>query len=272
MSGTQARIHPTAIIDPHVELADDVTVGPYAIVEGPVKLATGCIVRARAHLIGPLTAGPGNDFGINSILGERPQHLLLADAPGRIEIGTGNVFRENVTIHHATQEGAATRIGDQNYFMAGTHVAHDCTVGNQCLFVNGAVIGGFVVVEDRAILSGNAAVHQNCRVGRLVMLSATSLASKDIPPFAIQAGRNRLVGVNVVGLRRAGMSSALIQTVRQAYRILFHSGLLLQSALTRIEKELGHIDVAAEIVKFIRTSPRGICTTRLRRAQDSDAG
>jgi UDP-N-acetylglucosamine acyltransferase len=198
-------------------------------------------------------------------VGERPQHLVFADAPGRLEIGAGNIFRENVTIHRGTPEGSCTSIGNENYFMCGSHVAHDCAVGNQCLFVNGALIGGHVEVQDRAILSGNTAVHQHCRVGRLAMLSGTAYSSKDVPPFALLEGRNRLVGVNLVGLKRAGLSQAQIQAIRMAYRLLLQPGLLLQAALTRIEKELAHIDTAAEIVKFIRSSGRGICTTKARR-------
>jgi len=265
MSLAQPRIHPTAIIDPAAVLADDVTVGPFAIVEGPVRLGAGCIVRARAHLIGPVIAGPSNDIGLNVVIGERPQHLLLAGAPGRVEIGAGNVFRENVTVHRSTQGHFGTRIGDSNYFMAGTHVAHDCVVGNHCIFVNGAVIGGHVVVEDQALLSGNSAVHQNCRVGRLALLSAASIATKDLPPFAIQEGRNRIVGVNIVGLRRAGFSKAQIHSVQQAYRILLYSGRLMQESLDRIEKELGDIGAALEIVQFIRVCKRGICITYSRR-------
>jgi UDP-N-acetylglucosamine acyltransferase len=265
MSATQARIHPTAIIDPAAELPEDVTIGPFAIVEGPVRLGTNCIVRARAHLIGPLIAGPANDFGLNVVIGERPQHLHFGDAPGWLEIGAGNVFRENATVHRSTQAGIPTRIGERNYFMVDTHVAHDCVVGNHCIFVNGAVIGGNVVIEDRTLLSGNSAVHQNCQIGTLALLSAAATATKDLPPFAIQEGRNRLVGVNIIGMRRAGYSNAQIHAVQQAYRILLHSGLLVRDATARIEKELGHIDAAAQIVKFIRTCKRGICTTRGRR-------
>ena len=265
MTLNQPRIHPTAIIDPAAELADDVTVGPFAILEGPIRLGAGTIVRARAHLIGPLTAGPGNDFGLNVVIGERAQHLTMADAPGRVEIGANNVFRENATVHRSTQAEVPTRIGNSNFFMVGTHVAHDCIVGNECILVNGAVIGGNVVVEDRALLSGNSAVHQNGRVGRLALLSACGTATKDLPPFAIQEGRNRLVGVNIIGMRRAGLSNAQIHAVQQAYRILLHSGLMMRDAIARIEKELGHIDTAAEIVKFIRICKRGICVTRSRR-------
>ncbi|HLW67362.1 MAG TPA: acyl-ACP--UDP-N-acetylglucosamine O-acyltransferase [Gemmataceae bacterium] len=265
MSLSQSRIHPTAIIDPAAELADDVTVGPFSMLEGPVRLGPGCIVRAKAHLIGPLTAGPENDFGLNVVIGERAQHLLLAEMAGRVEIGANNVFRENATVHRSTQADVPTRIGDGNYFMVGTHVGHDCVVGNHCIFVNGSMIGGHVVIEDRALLSGNCSVHQKGRVGRLALLSAAGTATKDLPPFAIQEGRNRLVGVNLVGMRRAGLNNAQIHAVQQAYRILLHSGLMMREAVARIEKELGHIDTAAEIVKFIRICKRGICTTRGRR-------
>ena len=265
MSVMQPRIHPTASIDPAAVLADDVTVGPFAILEGAVRLGAGCIVRARAHLMGPLTAGPENDFGLNVVIGERAQHLLLADLAGRVEIGANNVFRENATVHRSTQADVATRIGDSNFFMVGTHVGHDCVVGNHCIFVNGSMIGGHAVIEDRALLSGNSCVHQNGRVGRLALLSASGTATKDLPPFAIQEGRNRLVGVNIIGMRRAGLTNAQIHAVQQAYRILLHSGLMMRDAIARIEKELGHIDTAAEIVKFIHICKRGICVTRGRR-------
>ncbi|HEV3146233.1 MAG TPA: acyl-ACP--UDP-N-acetylglucosamine O-acyltransferase, partial [Gemmataceae bacterium] len=231
MSFSQPRIHPTAMIDPAAEIADDLNIGPFAIVEGPVRLGPGCLVRARAHLIGPLTVGAGNDFGLNVVIGERPQHLVLASAPGSVEIGANNVFRENVTVHRSTQADVPTRIGDGNYFMAGSHLGHDCTVGNHCIFVNGSLIGGFVVVEDGVLLSGNSAVHQNCRVGRLALLSAAATATKDVPPFAIQEGRNGLVGVNIIGMRRAGITNPQIHAVQQAYRILLNSGLLLQAAV-----------------------------------------
>lgn len=263
-----SRIHPTALIDPAAELAPDIQVGPYAVIEGPVRLGPGCVVRARAHLIGEVVAGPGNDFGIGCVVGERAQHLTHHDAPGRVEIGERNVFREHVTIHRGTPGGQGTRVGDENFLMANTHVAHDGRVGDGCIFANGAVIGGHAVIQDKVFLSGNTGVHQNCIVGRLAMVSATSSATKDVPPFCIVEGRNRIIGVNLVGLKRAGMTTLQINAVRQAYRLLLVSGLLVSTALKRIERELGHIDTAMELVKFFALAQRGVCLTRARRRRE----
>jgi UDP-N-acetylglucosamine acyltransferase len=272
MSAVSALIHPTAIIDPAAELAPGIRIGPYAIIEGRVHLGAGCVVRARAHLIGPLSAGIGNDFGINAVVGERAQHLVYQDDPGEVEIGDYNVIRENVTIHRGTPDAGTTRVGSHNFLMACTHIAHDCRVGDHCVLANGAVIGGHVVLADRVFLSGNTGVHQMCRVGRCAMLSATSSATNDIPPFLIQVGRNEVAGVNVVGLRRAGLTAVQISAIRQAYRILLHSGELIKPALRRIERELGHIDVVAELITFIRESKRGVCLTRTRRELGTKPG
>jgi UDP-N-acetylglucosamine acyltransferase len=259
------RIHPTAIIDPAAELAPDVSVGPHAIVEGPVRLGPGCIVRARAHLLGDVAAGSNNDFGIGCVVGERAQHLGHRDAAGRVDIGDDNTFRETVTIHRGTPGGPGTRVGNGNFLMVNTHVAHDGFVGDGCVFANGAVIGGHTVIEDGVFLSGNTGIHQNCRIGRLAIVSATSSATKDVPPFAILEGRNLIVGVNLIGLKRAAMSETQITAVRQAYRVILASGLLLSAATAKLERELGHVDVVAELLKFILTSKRGICLTRARR-------
>jgi UDP-N-acetylglucosamine acyltransferase len=267
MAANSVRIHPTAIVDPAAEFGSGVVIEAYAIIEGPVRLGAGCLVRARAHLLGDVTAGEGNDFGIGCVVGERAQHLGHPQATGRVEIGAANVFRENVTIHRGTPESSGTRVGSHNYLMVNAHVAHDCRVGDHCIFANGAVIGGHAIIDDRVFLSGNTGVHQNCRVGRLAIVSATSSATKDVPPYAICEGRNRLVGVNLVGLKRAELPAPQIGAVRQAYRILLTSGLLLSTALTRIERELGHFESVMELVKFLHTSRRGICLTRSRRSR-----
>jgi UDP-N-acetylglucosamine acyltransferase len=265
MFATTERIHPTALIDPEARLAGDVIVDPYAIIEGPVKLGPGCVVRSRAHLIGPLEAGEGNDFGVGCVIGERAQHLLHADSPGGLVIGDFNTFREFVTIHHGTPDAGETRIGSHNLLMVNTHVAHDCTIGDRCIFANGAIIGGHVTLGDGVFLSGNTGVHQNCQVGRLALISACSSATKDVPPFAIHEGRNTLVGVNLVGMKRAGMSGLQINAIRQAYRLLLHSGQLPSAVLPRLERELGHIDVVAELLKFFVTAKRGVCLTKARK-------
>lgn len=257
-----ARIHPTALVSPEADLADGVEVGPYVVIEGSVRLGPGCVVRPHAHLCGTLVMGRNNTVYSGAVLGERPQHLRYNNEPTALEIGDNNVFREHVTVHRGTTHTGTTRIGSNNYFMAGAHVAHDCVLGNGCILANGALVGGHCVVGDGVFLSGNSAVHQFCRVGRLALLSGASASSKDIPPFVMQQNINLLVGVNVVGMRRAGLSAEQIGAVRQAYRLLFHSGLLMRTALEQVERQLGGVDVVEEMIAFIRQSQRGVSTKR----------
>jgi UDP-N-acetylglucosamine acyltransferase len=257
-----ARVHPSAVVSPEADLADDVEVGPLVVIEGPVRLGPGCVVRPHAHLIGPLTMGRGNKVFGGAVLGERPQHLRYNDEPTVLEIGDDNVFREHVTVHRGTTASWKTVIGSRNFFMAGAHVAHDCRVGDGCILANCALLGGHCVVEDGAFLSGNSAIHQFVRVGRLALLSGASGSSKDIPPFVIQRYINVVFGVNVVGMRRAGLTGAQIDAVRRAYHVIFREGLTVPNALARVERELGSVDVVREVVEFIRGSSRGISTMR----------
>jgi len=202
--------------------------------------------------------GPNNTVFTGAVLGERPQHLRYNNEPTGLEIGEGNVFREHVTVHRGTTQSWTTRIGSHNFFMVNSHVAHDCSVGNRCILANGALLGGHCKIEDNVYLSGNCAVHQFVRIGRLALLSGCSATTKDIPPFVIQQGIDTVVGVNVIGMRRAGMSPEHINAVRRAFHVLFRQALLIPNALARIEKELGSIDPVAELTSFIRQSARGI--------------
>jgi UDP-N-acetylglucosamine acyltransferase len=261
-----ARIHPSAVIAPEAELAEDVEVGPHVVIEGPVRVGPGCVLRPGAVLVGPLTLGRRNVVFSHAVLGERPQHLKYAGEPTRLEIGDHNVFREHVTVHRGTTQSWATRVGSHNYFMANSHVAHDCRVGSHCILANGALLGGHCTLEDHVYLSGNCAVHQFIRVGRLALLSGVSATTKDIPPFIIQQRINCIVGVNVVGMRRAGIPTAHIDAVRRAFHILYLQEQLLQQALRQIEEELGAVPEVAEMVAFIRSSARGINLTHTRDA------
>jgi UDP-N-acetylglucosamine acyltransferase len=256
------RIHPTALISPEAELAEDVGVGPFTIVEGHVRIGSGCVLRAHVHLCGPLTLGRNNTVYSGAVLGERPQHLKYYDEPTCLDIGDENIFREHVTIHRGTTATGTTRIGSRNFFMANAHVAHDCVVGNNCILANGALVGGHCTIGDNVYLSGNSAVHQFCRVGRLALLSGCSATSKDIPPFTMQQGINILVGVNVIGMRRAGLTTEQINAVRRAYHVLYREGRALSAATVQVEQELGHIGAVAELVAFIRESVRGVSTAR----------
>ncbi|GIW80268.1 MAG: acyl-[acyl-carrier-protein]--UDP-N-acetylglucosamine O-acyltransferase [Gemmatales bacterium] len=253
-----AQIHPTAIVSAEAEIDDDVQIGAFAIIEGRVRLGAGCIIKPRAYLIGPLTMGRRNIVFSGAVLGEQPQHLQYRGEPTSLEIGDENVFRENVTIHRGTTHSWLTKIGNRNYFMANSHVGHDCRIGNACLLANGALIGGHCVLQDNAFISGNSAVHQFVRIGRLALLSGMSGTTKDIPPFVMCRGRNSVAGINVIGMRRAGLTAEQIHHARQAFRVIYREGLPLNVALDRLRHEMPDSDVVMEMIDFIRESTRGI--------------
>jgi UDP-N-acetylglucosamine acyltransferase len=257
-NGQSGRIHPTAIISADAELADDVEVGPYGVIEGKVRIGSGCVLRPYVHLCGPLVMGRNNHIYTGAVLGERPQHLHYQNEPTSLEIGDDNIFREGVTVHRGTTQSWVTKIGNNNFFMANSHVAHDCQVGNRCVFANGVALAGHCIIEDNVFLSGNSAVHQYCRIGRLAFLSGVSATTMDLPPFVILQRINTIMGVNVIGMRRAGMSQQQIQAIRRAYQIVYKSKKVISVALAEIESELGSIDVVDEFVAFIRGSKRGV--------------
>ena len=253
-----ARIHPTAVVDPRAEIGEEVEIGPHVVVEGKVRVGDRCVLRPGVHLIGPLTMGRQNMVFSHAVLGERPQHLKYNGEPTSVEIGDHNIFRENVTVHRGTTQAWVTRLGHYNFLMAGSHVAHDCHVGNNCVLVNGALLGGHCVLEDNVTISGNSAIHQYVRIGRLALLSGVSASTMDIPPFIIQQSRNGVVGVNVVGMRRAGVSTEHIDAVRRAFHIIYREERTLATSLEQIDEELGSVSEVAEMTAFIRASKRGI--------------
>jgi UDP-N-acetylglucosamine acyltransferase len=262
-------IHPTAVIDPEAEIAPDVQIGPYAIIEGRVRIGPGCVVEGHACLSGPLTMGRDNFVGHGAVLGKSPQHKGYRGEDTSLTIGDGNVFREHVTVHRGTVQGhGETRIGDQNLFMIGSHLGHDVRVGNGCTLVNGALVAGHVELADGCILSGHSAVQQRVRFGRLAMLGGLGSTSKDVPPFVLQQGYNCVTGLNVVGLRRAGISAEAIAALREAFRILYKEGRTRGGALDRIEADLGEVAEVAELVAFVRGSTLGINPSRHGDRQD----
>ncbi len=245
MPGTPAGlIHPSAVISHEAKLGENVKVGPFVVIEGPVTVGEGnAVIHPHAHLVGPMIIGMNNQIHTGAFLGGDPQHLGYKGEATSVEIGEGNIIREFVTIHRAMPVGTGvgtgvTRVGNRNLFMAGSHVAHDCRVGNDCIFANSAVIGGHVEVGDRALISGNSCVHQFCRVGRLGLLSGSSATSKDIAaPFTIMQNVNVICGVNTIGMRRAGISTIEIQAIRRAFAIIYKERLPVTSALMQIEAE-----------------------------------
>jgi UDP-N-acetylglucosamine acyltransferase len=249
-----AKVHPTAIISAEAVVGPGVEIGPYTVFDGPVTVGPNCVIAPHVHLIGPLTMGQGNRIGTGSVFGSEPQHLAYKGQPTSTEIGDNNTFREHVTIHRGSHVEGVTRIGNNNYLMAHTHVAHDCHVANHCIMVNGSLLAGHCRLEDRVIMSGGAAIQQFVRVGRLSMIAGHESATKDVIPFVIVGARNVIAGVNSIGLKRAGFTTDEILAVRKAFHLLYRSGLMLKNAIERLETEMADVPVVAEIVRFIRTT------------------
>ena len=260
---TSELVHPTAVISPEAELAHDVQVGPYSVIEGPVRVGAGSVIESHACLCGPLEMGRDNFVGHGAVLGKSPQHKGYRGEPTALTIGDGNVFREHVTVHRGTVGGGGlTRIGDRNMFMIGSHLGHDASVGDDCMLVNGALVAGHVELHDGCILSGHSAIQQRVRVGRLAMLGGLGSVTKDIPPFVIQQGYNCVSGLNLVGLRRSGMPAESIAALRVAFRILYKEGRTQTGALDLIAGELGTVPEIVEFVEFILSSKIGVSPAR----------
>lgn len=265
---SSCRIHPAAVISPQAQLGENVEVGALAVIDGHVTIGDNCIIRPGAYLFGPMTMGRGNHVFSGAILGERPQHLKYNDEPTTLEIGDNNIFREHVTVHRGTTYSMKTVIGDDNFLMANSHVAHDCVIGNHCILANGALVAGHCLLQDGVILSGNTAVHQFVRIGRLGMISGVSATGKDIPPFVIQQGLDTVSGINIVGMKRAGMSRDQINAVRTAFKMLFREGMVLPAAMAKMERDLGDFDVIQEMLTFLRGCTKGINFMRNRFHED----
>lgn len=262
-------IHPTAILEGDIDLADDVVIGPNCVLTGaagPVKVGAGSTLIGNVYLHGPLTMGSGNVVYPFACLGFAPQHVKYDPRkPGMgLSIGDGNTFREGVTIHRAFVEDRPTIIGSRNYFMAGSHAGHDCRVGDDCTFVNNALLGGHVEVGDKVTIGGVTGVHQFVRIGRGAMLSGGVGTTLDVPPFFMLTEINRIGGLNIVGLRRGGFSHDQIDDARWVFRMLYRQGMTVRSALN-VLRERAERPMIAEYIAFIEASKRGICTARGRR-------
>lgn len=254
------RIHPAAIVDPCAHLADDVEVGPYAIIEAGATIGSGCTIGAHAQVLGSVILGKNNTLKQGAILGGDPQDLKFdPDTPSLLKIGDENTFREHVTLHRGASENSVTLVGDRNFFMAGSHVGHDSVVGNDNVFANNALVAGHVHLGDRAFFGGGSALHQHIRVGDLCMVKGTVGVSADIPPFTIVQEMNQIRGLNSIGLRRAGYSPETRRQLKAAYKHLLRSNLNLAQALESID----NLDLDEQTVKFVdffrASSSKGIC-------------
>jgi UDP-N-acetylglucosamine acyltransferase len=259
-------IHPTAVIDEHAELAPDVRVGAYAIISGAVRMGPGCIVDSHAVIKGPVAFGARNVIGPGAVIGGYPQDLSFKpEVESSVEIGDDNVVREHCTIHRGTKAGSKTVVGSNCYLMAGAHLGHNSRLGNQVILANAVLLGGYVEIGERAFLGGGTVVHQHTRIGQLAILQGMTAVGLDIPPFTTAAGRNGVVGLNIVGLRRAGFDLPARSEVKRGFDLLYRHGLKPAEAARQAESENWSPGLLA-FWEFVRASKRGICPFRSWRA------
>jgi UDP-N-acetylglucosamine acyltransferase len=264
-----AMIHPTAIIHPRAVVDPTARVGPYTVIEEGVAVGPECVFGPHCHITGLTTMGAGNQFHAGCVIGNPPQDLKYKGQPTGLTIGEGNVFREHVTVSRSNTPEEQTVIGSHGYFMANAHVGHNSVVGDHVIMTNGAALGGHVIVQDRAFLSTNCLVHQFVRVGTLSLMQGGSGISKDLPPFTIGRGQNGICGLNVIGLRRAGITSEQRLELKKLYRLLFRSRLLMKDAV----RQAGQVEPgspAALLLAFVASAKRGVCTDTGQRKTEGD--
>jgi len=255
-----AKIHPTAIVDPAAELAEGVSVGPYSIIHGQVKVGVDTEIGSHVVIKEYTTIGARCRIFQFAALGEIPQDLKFAGELSHLIIGNDNTIREFATMHRGTAGGGGvTRVGNGNLFMAYTHVAHDCTIGDGGVMSNAASLAGHITVEDRAILGGFVGVHQFCRIGCHAFIGGASAVTRDVPPYSMAVGnRAKLVGLNLVGLKRSGFPDTTLQSLRQAYELLFASGRNLKEAVAQVREDIPQIPEIQHLLKFVESSERGL--------------
>ena len=224
--------HPTAIIHPSAKLGSDVSVGPYAIIEGAATIGDGCIVQAHAVISAHVTMGKNNTIGYGAIIGGEPQDFSFKpEVQSRVVIGNNNRIREYCTLHRGSRDGSDTVVGNDCFLMGGTHLAHDVIIGNNVITANNVLLAGHVQIGDRVFMSGASAVHQFIRIGTLAICQGGAGFTKDLPPYVIGADFNGIAGLNVVGMRRAGLDTAARAEVKRAFTLLYRSGHNVSQAL-----------------------------------------
>ena len=260
---TTMLIHPTAVVDPEAEIAPDVEIGPYTVIEGPVRVGPGARIWPHAYLAAPLEIGRGCQIHIGAVLGHLHQALREPQAGG-VRIGERTVIREYASIHRASHPGAWTSVGADTLIMGSAHVAHDCAIGSRVIVANGTLIAGHVTVEDQAVISGHVAVHQFVRIGKLAMIAGLARVNKDVPPFFLVKGDSEVWAINWVGLQRAGIPQEVRSKIREAYRLLYRAGLNTTQALKAIQALPELPPEVEQLTRFIQGSQRGICRHHLR--------
>jgi UDP-N-acetylglucosamine acyltransferase len=254
-------IHPTAIISPDAQLAEGVHIGPYAIIGAEVEIGKNTTIGPHTVIDDFTHIGEGCHIFQFCSIGAPPQDLKFGGEKTRVVIGNFNTIREFVTIHRSTAADiGVTIIGDHNLIMAYCHVAHNCKLGNRIIMSNAATLAGHVHVEDYAIISGLSGIHQFCRIGAHCLVGGASAVVKDVPPYTIVQGNHaKLFGLNVIGLKRRNFPENTIKAIKDAYKIVFRSQLLLDEAIKKVQQEVEATPEVNHFIKFIKESERGVC-------------
>jgi len=252
-------IHPTAIISPRAEVDSSCQVGPYCVISDDVKIGSGCELVSHVTIQGPSTIGADNQFHPYCSIGSRTQDLKYQTEPTYLEIGNRNEFREFCTINRGTAPQDKTIIGSDNHLLAYSHVAHNCVIGNHCIFSNSGTLGGHVIMEDYAIIGGLTAVHQFCRIGEHAMIGGCTKIVQDVPPYLIADGNPATIrSINSVGLQRRGFHENELARLKKALRLLKDSKLNTSQAIEAIKQNLDDCEKIQTLIKFIQSSKRGI--------------
>lgn len=255
-----AKIHASAVVDASAKIAEDVEIGPFCVVGANVEIGAGTRLIAQCYVEGYTTLGKNNTVYPTACIGAQPQDYGFdAGTVSYLKIGDNNTFREGFTAHVGTKEDTETVIGNDCYFMANSHVAHNCVIGNKVIMVNSAVVAGYVTVGDNVLLSGLTAVHQFGKVGRFAVLSGGTAISQDLPPFMICSERNGAIrNINIIGLRRNGFSKEVIRAIKNMYKIFYRSELNSSDAIAKIREEVESFPEVEEFIDFVETSKRGV--------------
>lgn len=253
------EIHPTAVIDPGVELGDDIVIGPYCVLYAGVKLGDGCRLQNHVTIDGPTEIGAGNTFFAFTSIGQRTQDLKYAVEPTYLKIGDGNTFREFCTVNRGTAPGSYTTVGSHGNFLAYSHIAHDCTVGDHVIFSNNGTLAGHVTVGDHAIMGGLTAVHQFCRIGAHAITGGCSKIVQDVPPYMIADGNpGKVRAINSVGLTRRGFSEEAVTAIKKAHRVLYREKRNYREAVEVLRAQPDRLPEVDLLIDFVASSERGI--------------
>lgn len=267
------NIHPSAIVHPKAELGEDVSVGPYCVVGEHVKIGPQTELVAHVHVEGHTEIGCRCRVFPFSSIGAPPQHLQYKDEPTKVVIGDNNIFRENVTINRGTAFGGGiTRIGHHNFFMAYTHVAHDCELGNHIVMANAANLAGHIIIGNYAVIGGLVGIHQYVRIGEYAMVGGCSALGRDVPPFVRAAGgyRAQMFGLNTIALRRHGFSPDRMSCLKDTYDLVFRQGHRLQEAIKLARNKYGDSTDAMTFLTFLESTRRGICQVSNRELDEEE--